>query len=43
LFAEGTMPTALRLVESRTFGNGAVLLSYELTGRPEYGSTALSG
>jgi dihydrofolate reductase len=43
LFAEGTMPTALRLVESRTFGNGAVLLSYELTGKPEYGSTALSG
>jgi dihydrofolate reductase len=43
LFAEGTMPTALRLVESRTFGNGAVLLSYGLTGKPEYGSTALSG
>jgi dihydrofolate reductase len=43
LFAEGTMPTALRLVESRTFGNGAVLLSYEPTGKPEYGSTALSG
>jgi dihydrofolate reductase len=43
LFAEGTMPTALRLLESRAFGNGAVLLSYELTGKPEYGSTALSG
>jgi dihydrofolate reductase len=43
LFAEGTMPTALRLVESRTFGNGAVLLSYQPTGKPEYGSTALSG
>ena len=43
LFAEGTMPTALRLVESRTFGHGAVLLSYEPTGKPEYGSTALSG
>jgi dihydrofolate reductase len=28
LFGDGTIPTALRLVESRTFGNGAVLLSY---------------
>jgi dihydrofolate reductase len=43
LFGDGTVPTALRLVESRTFGNGAVLLSYEPTGKPEYGSTALSG
>jgi dihydrofolate reductase len=43
LFGGGTVPTALRLVESRTFGNGAVLLSYEPTGKPEYGTTALSG
>jgi dihydrofolate reductase len=43
LFGDGTIPTALRLVESRTFGNGAVLLSYEPTGKPEYGTTALSG
>ena len=43
LFGDGTMPTALRLVESKTFGNGAVLLSYQPTGKPEYGSTALSG
>ena len=42
LFGEGTIPTALRLVESRAFGNGAVLLTYETTGKPEYGSTALS-
>jgi dihydrofolate reductase len=42
LFGDGTVPTALRLVESRTFGNGAVLLSYEPTGKPEYGTTALS-
>jgi dihydrofolate reductase len=42
LFGEGTIPTALRLVESRAFGNGAVLLTYEPTGKPEYGSTALS-
>jgi dihydrofolate reductase len=43
LFGDGTVPTALQLVESRTFGNGAVFLSYEPTGRPEYGTTALSG
>jgi dihydrofolate reductase len=43
LFGDGTAPTALRLIESRTFGNGAVLLSYEPTGKPEYGTTALSG
>jgi dihydrofolate reductase len=43
LFGDGTVPTALRLIESRTFGNGAVLLSYEPTGKPEYGTTALSG
>jgi dihydrofolate reductase len=42
LFGEGTIPTALRLIESRAFGNGAVLLTYEPTGKPEYGSTALS-
>jgi dihydrofolate reductase len=43
LFGDGTVPTALRLVESRTFGNGAVMLSYEPTGMPEYGTTALAG
>jgi dihydrofolate reductase len=43
LFGDGTVPTALRLVESRTFGNGAVMLSYVPTGKPEYGTTALSG
>jgi dihydrofolate reductase len=42
LFGEGTIPTALRLAESRTFGNGAVLLSYERAGKPKYGSTALT-
>jgi dihydrofolate reductase len=41
LFGDGTIPTALRLVESRAFGNGAVLLSYQPTGKPEYGTTAL--
>jgi len=43
LFGDGTVPTALRLIESRTFGNGAVMLSYEPTGKPEYGTTALGG
>jgi dihydrofolate reductase len=41
LFGEGTIPTALRLAESRTFSNGAVLLSYKRAGKPNYGSTAL--
>jgi len=40
LFGEGTVPTALRLVQSRTFGDDAVLLSYEPKGKPEYGTTA---
>ena len=40
LFAEGTVPTALRLVESATFSKGAVLLSYEHVGRPTFGSMA---
>jgi dihydrofolate reductase len=43
LFGSGTTPSALRLVQSRTFGNGALQLSYEPTGKPQYGSTALSG
>jgi dihydrofolate reductase len=43
LFGDGTVPTALRLVESRTFGNSALLLSYQPRGKPEYGTTALSG
>ena len=38
LFAEGTVPTALRLVESRSFPKGAVLLSYERAGKPTFGS-----
>ncbi|HZD74806.1 MAG TPA: dihydrofolate reductase family protein [Actinomycetota bacterium] len=40
LFADGTVPTALRLVESATFPKGAVLLAYQRTGRPTYGSMA---
>lgn len=39
LFAGGTVPTALRLTRSRTFGNGALLLTYEPAGEPAYGTT----
>jgi hypothetical protein len=40
LFAEGTVPTALRLVESATFPKGAVQLIYERAGKPTFGSMA---
>ena len=40
LFADGAVPTALRLTDSATFDGGAVLLSYERTGRPTYGDMA---
>jgi dihydrofolate reductase len=40
LFADGTVPTALRLVESATFPKGAVLLAYQRTGKPTYASMA---
>jgi dihydrofolate reductase len=40
LFPDGTVPTALRLVESATFPKGAVLLAYQRTGKPTYGSMA---
>jgi dihydrofolate reductase len=39
LFADGTVPTALRCTESRAFGNGAMLVSYEVAGKPESGTT----
>jgi dihydrofolate reductase len=40
LFAEGTVPAALRLVESATFPNGAVHLIYERAGKPTFGTMA---
>jgi dihydrofolate reductase len=40
LFAEGTAPAALRLVESATFPMGAVHLNYERAGEPTFGSMA---
>jgi dihydrofolate reductase len=40
LFADGTIPTALRLVDSATFGNGVVALTYRRVGKPGYGDMA---
>jgi dihydrofolate reductase len=40
LFAEGTMPTALRLTQSVTYPSGALHLTYETAGVPTYGNMA---
>jgi dihydrofolate reductase len=40
LFGEGTVPTALRLVESASFPKGAVQLIYERAGKPTFASMA---
>jgi dihydrofolate reductase len=40
LFAEGTVPTALRLTESVTYPSGTLHLAYETAGAPTYGSLA---
>ena len=37
VFAEGTVPTALRLIDSVTYANGVLQLSYETAGTPTYG------
>lgn len=37
LFAEGTVPTSLRLTTSQAFPKGAILLTYEPVGKPRYG------
>ena len=37
LFADGTIPAALRLATSRTFASGTVFLSFEFAGKPTYG------
>ena len=42
LFAEGTIPSALRLVDSRTTGSGVTLNTYEPAGKPTYGSFELT-
>lgn len=41
LFTDGTIPTALRLIDSATFGAGTVLLTYERVGKPTYGKHGL--
>jgi hypothetical protein len=41
LFGDGTVPTALRLVEEATFGTGAVLLTCQRVGKPTNGTMAL--
>ncbi|MFE0648346.1 dihydrofolate reductase family protein [Streptomyces sp. NPDC059534] len=38
LFSDGVRPTAFRLTEARTTGAGVALHTYELAGRPAYGS-----
>ena len=35
-FDSGTIPTALQLLESRTFSSGSVLLRYEVAGKPTF-------
>ncbi|MFD0150670.1 dihydrofolate reductase family protein [Streptomyces sp. NPDC055721] len=38
LFSDGVRPTAFRQTDVRTTGSGVALLTYELGGRPAYGS-----
>ncbi|GGT97089.1 MULTISPECIES: dihydrofolate reductase family protein [Streptomyces] len=40
LFTDGTRPTAFRHTEARTTGSGIAIHTYNLAGRPEYGSYA---
>ena len=40
VFADGTVPTALRLTESVTYPNGTLQLAYETAGVPTYGNLA---
>ncbi|MEU0082987.1 dihydrofolate reductase family protein [Streptomyces sp. NPDC006274] len=38
LFPQGARPTAFQHIEARTTGAGAAIHTYELAGRPQYGS-----
>jgi dihydrofolate reductase len=38
VFADGTVPTALRLIESVTYPSGTLQLTYDLAGTPTYGT-----
>jgi dihydrofolate reductase len=42
LFADGTVPTALKLVRSRAFGSGVILAAYEPNGTPRLGTVGAS-
>jgi len=41
VFADGTVPTALRLTESVTYPNGTLQLAYENAGTPTYGDLSV--
>ncbi|MCW2952502.1 MAG: dihydrofolate reductase [Conexibacter sp.] len=41
VFADGTVPTRLRLLESVAYPNGTLQLSYERAGEPTYGNLAI--
>ncbi len=41
VFADGTVPTALRLTESVTYPSGTLHLAYETAGAPTYGNLAI--
>jgi dihydrofolate reductase len=41
LFADGSAPTALRLVDTKTTSTGVVIHVYQPAGKPVYGSFAL--
>lgn len=41
VFAGGTVPAALHLIESVTYPNGVLQLAYETAGVPEYGNLAV--
>jgi dihydrofolate reductase len=43
VFADGTVPTALRLTESVTYPSGTLHLAYETAGVPTYGNPAAEG
>jgi dihydrofolate reductase len=38
VFGDGTVPTALRLIESVTYPNGTLQLTYDTAGTPTYGT-----
>jgi hypothetical protein len=41
VFADGTVPAALRLVGSTTWPTGTLQLTYETAGKPTYGNLAV--